>query len=61
MGTTKALAECFKMMGGMPSPPIALEGSREIRTEKVSSIEIESREPFQEMTSQKDQGAECKD
>ena len=57
MGSTRGLAACFEMMGGLPSPPIALEGSREMRAEKVSSIEID-REPFQETVSLKDLGTE---
>ena len=34
------LLQCFKMMGGKPSLPIAVEGSEEMRAKKVSSIEI---------------------
>ena len=40
MWSTMAVAECFKMMGGILSLPIALEGLMEMRAEKVSSIEI---------------------
>ena len=40
----RAVAECFKIIGGIPSPPIALEGSREIRAEKVYSVEIDRAE-----------------
>ena len=40
MGTMRAVAECFNMMGGIPSPPIVLAGPREVRAEKISLIEI---------------------
>ena len=59
MGTMRAVAECFNMMGGIPSPPIALEGPREVRAEKVSWIEIESRETCQEMADLKDLETVC--
>ena len=43
---SKGKATCLRIMGGIPSPPIALEGSQEGRAEKVSSSEmvIEQRE-----------------
>ena len=41
MGSTRALAECFKVMVRILSPPIDLEGLMEMRAEKVSSIEID--------------------
>ena len=37
MGSTRAVAERFKMMGRKPSLPIALDGSKEMRVKKVSS------------------------
>ena len=41
------MGECFRITGGMPSPPIALEGSNEARPMNVSLREMltEEREP----------------
>ena len=46
IGSRSATTACLRMMGGMPSPPMALEGSSEVRAVKVSSKEmlIEQRE-----------------
>ena len=40
MGSKTATAACLMMIGGVPSPPMALEESSEVRAVKVSSSEI---------------------
>ena len=40
MGFVRAAAECLRMMGGIPSPPMVLEQSSDERALKVSCREM---------------------
>ena len=50
------MAEYFKIDGGIPSPPIALEGSKALRAVKVSlkDISMEECEPSGEVKGSED-------